>query len=130
MAPALTWAWDHIPIPMWTHVHAHVHVYVLPCPTVAGLRAAGRAASPRAFLSSEPVDARLHEDVLADPSDRELRQVEVHRLSDEARATAADDRRDEEEQLVDQIRLEERGCERRSALEQQRLDAFGGERAQ
>ena len=33
--------------------------------------------------------------------------------------------RDEEEQLVDEIGLEERGGERRAALEQQRLDALG-----
>ena len=42
----------------------------------------------------------------------------------------ASDGRDEEEQLVDEACGEERGRERRAALEQQRLDAFGGERAQ
>ena len=39
-------------------------------------------------------------------------------------------RRDEEQQLVDEPGLEKRACERRAALEQQRLDALGGERAQ
>ena len=47
-----------------------------------------------------------------------------------ARPGARERRRDEEEQLVDEAGLEERARERRAALEQQRLDALGGERAQ
>ena len=39
-------------------------------------------------------------------------------------------RRDEDEQLVDEVGGEERRRERRPALEQQRLHALGGERAQ
>jgi hypothetical protein len=46
------------------------------------------------------------------------------------RAVAAERRRYEDEQLVDQLALEKRGRERWAALEQKRLHALGGERAQ
>ena len=51
-------------------------------------------------------------------------------LRGEAGPAPAITRRDEEQQLVDEVGLEERGRERRAALEQQRLDALVGERAQ
>ena len=54
----------------------------------------------------------------------------VEALGRRAGPGARERRRDEEEQLVDEARLQERPGERRAALEQQRLDALGGERAQ
>ena len=48
----------------------------------------------------------------------------------EARPHARQGRRDEQEQLVDESRLQERSGQRRASLEQQRLDALRGERAQ
>ena len=60
-----------------------------------------------------------------------LRQVEqgarLGEVTQEPRAGSRDRRRHEHEQLVDEARLEERGRERRPALEQERLDSLGGE---
>ena len=52
------------------------------------------------------------------------------RLSSTTRPGARERRRDEEEQLVDEACFQERPGKRRASLEQQRLDALGGERAQ
>ena len=49
---------------------------------------------------------------------------------EQPRPVAGEPRRDEDEQLVDEPGLEERGGERRPALEQERLDALGGERGE
>ena len=51
-------------------------------------------------------------------------------VAEEAWARAREARRDEHEQLLDQVALEERRRECRPALEQQRLDALRTERAQ
>ena len=65
------------------------------------------------------MDVRLEENVLPHEANRVVRQVELHRFADEARALAARDGCDEEEQLVDEIGLEERRRERGPALEQE-----------
>ena len=64
----------------------------------------------------------------AEPRERAGRRV-AKRDKPSARA-ARHHRRHEQHQLVDEVGLEERGGERWPALEQQRLDALGRERAQ
>src|SRR5215210_5913351 len=62
-----------------------------------------------------------------------LQTAEPHRLADVAEEVwpvAADDRRNENEELVDQISAQKRCRERRAAFEQERLHAFLGEPTQ
>ena len=62
---------------------------------------------------------------------RQMRELDgLVQLAEKPRPRAGEDGSDEHEQLVDEAGAEERGCERRAALEQQRLHAFGGERAE
>ena len=77
---------------------------------------------------SDPLEIRLEQDVLADVRDGGVREVEQHRVADEPRAFALGNRRDEEQQLVDEPGLEERRRERGAALEQERLDSLGRQR--
>src|SRR3954471_14027046 len=51
-------------------------------------------------------------------------------IAEDRRPRAREDGRDEQEQLVDEAGLEERGRESRAAFEQERLDALHRERAQ
>ena len=77
-----------------------------------------RGGTPRAGRPRRPAARQVHEPERGlEPGTSE-------------RPVAGERRRDEEQQLVDQPRVEERARERRAALEQQRLDAVGGERAQ
>src|SRR4051812_39245504 len=74
---------------------------------------------------------RGQEDVLADGRRLERREPErLRERLDERRPGARQARRDEDEQLVDEPGAEERGGERRSALEQERLDALAAEPSQ
>ena len=77
------------------------------------------------------MQVRLQQHVLAGRLEVEVEEVERRwEVAEERRAVPAQDGRDEEEQLVDQACGEERRRQRRAALEQQRLDALGGERTQ
>src|SRR5581483_9538909 len=77
------------------------------------------------------VQVRLEENVVARGLDPDVEEVERRaELSEDVRPFAGENRRDEEEQLVHHARGEECGRERGPALEQERLDAVGAERAQ
>src|SRR5262249_38675687 len=79
--------------------------------------------------SSGLMHVRGQEHVLSDGLGVETAQVEGRlELAEESRAGAGEPRGDEEQQLVDETLGEERRRERRAALEQERLDALGGER--
>src|SRR5579864_493747 len=76
-------------------------------------------------------DVRFEQHVFARRPGGKVR--ERHRfgqLAEEVRPSARDDRRDEDEQFVDEPRPKERGRECRPALEQKRLHALVRERAQ
>jgi hypothetical protein len=74
------------------------------------------------------VDVSGEQEVVPEPLELELRESErLAELPHPARAGAAELRGDEEEQLVDQLFAQERGCERRPALEEQRLHALARE---
>jgi hypothetical protein len=66
------------------------------------------------------VEVRLDEDVLSRRLGAQVEQVERSRqLAEEARAVSCDDRRDEEQELVDEPCPDERRRERRAAFEQE-----------
>src|SRR5207253_9653674 len=65
------------------------------------------------------VDIGAEEHVLADRPRLETgKRPRRSEVAEEPRAGAAERRRDEQQQLVDEVSLEERGRERRTALEQ------------
>src|SRR5690242_6298187 len=77
------------------------------------------------------VQVRLQQHVLARRLDVEVEEVERRcEVAQDGRAVPAQGRRDEQEHLVHQTGGEERRGEHRPALEQERLDTFGGECAQ
>src|SRR5580765_3335874 len=74
---------------------------------------------------------RLQEDVLARGLGMLVEELDrLGELGQRVRPVSREHWRDEQEQLVDEACREERGGEGRPALEQERLDAFGRERAQ
>ena len=82
----------------------------------------------RGYSTRWLVHVRLEEHVLADRARLDARELERAREPGEhPRPVAGEARRDEDEQLVDEACLEERCSERRTALEEQRLDAVGRE---
>ena len=91
-------------------------------------------------MAGEPAREQGHEAVVKAPGHRRQHRIPADLLDGQAgqldRAAGrgacgpapASSGRDEDDELVDEAGLEERGGERRAALEQQRLDAVGGER--
>src|SRR3954447_4577630 len=74
------------------------------------------------------MDIGRQQDVLPHRLGFQSRQrARARKVSEERGARAGERRCAEDEELVDEIRLEERGRERRAALEQERLDALRGE---
>src|SRR2546423_13867103 len=77
------------------------------------------------------VDIRTEKNVFTDFGRTQTRDgAQPGKLAEEAGAGAGELRRDEQEQLVDEIGLQERGREGGATLEQERLDAFGPERSE
>src|SRR5437868_4677925 len=77
------------------------------------------------------VEVRGEEHVLADRLGAEaVKRSRPSELAEQQRARARERRCDEEEELVDEVGLEERGRERRAALEEQCLDALLAERGE
>jgi len=75
------------------------------------------------------VDVGLDDGIVADGPDLQPRQLERPREPREhARPLARELGRHEDEQLVHEVLLQERGCERRAALEEKGLDTLGGQR--
>src|SRR4051812_29033743 len=69
--------------------------------------------------------------ILTGPGHAQTAEVDgAGEVVEQVRAGAPEPGRDEDDQLVHEARLEERGREGRAALEQQRLDALHGQRAQ
>src|SRR5919108_49336 len=82
-------------------------------------------------MRSGLVDIGAQEDILSDGRGGETRQGEGQDLAlEQRRALAGELRGDEHEQLVDHALAEEGGGEPWTALEEERLDAFRGERGQ
>src|SRR5690242_14963680 len=77
------------------------------------------------------MDVAREEYVVTDLLGRQaMERQRLVELRKERGAGSADRRRDEQEQLVDEVVAEERGRDRRAAFEQDRLDALVGQRAQ
>ena len=78
--------------------------------------------------SSGLMDVGGEEHVLTDgPARQTVQRQRPGELAEEQGPGPGDDRRDEEEQLVDEALLEERGRERGAALEEQGLDSLAAE---
>src|SRR5205823_12602310 len=90
-----------------------------------------RGALREACADSRLAEIRLQQDVRAHGARLQMEErTGAWEVAEEPRAGARQRRRDEDEQPVDEPRLEKGGRDRGAAFQQQRLHAFGRERSQ
>src|SRR5918996_5120211 len=95
-----------------------------------GAAPGGRAARRRSEWSGDP-EVAGQQDVRSHPLGGRVRELDGRlELAEEAKAAAGEDRRDEEEQLVDEAGADECGRERGAAFQEEPLHSIAGQRAE